>query len=107
RGSPVTAGILTFNWPALYPVLIVIVACVACLLLDATPRGARPGVLAVTATLGVAGAVAVSLLAWRGPSASFQGMLALDSFALFLNVVIGGASVLVLLLSVGYLPRLG
>ena len=31
----------------------------------------------------------------------------MDGFALFLNVVIGGATVLVLLLSVGYLPRLG
>jgi NADH-quinone oxidoreductase subunit N len=64
-------------------------------------------VLALTATLGVAGAVAVSLLGWHGPAASFQGMLALDGFALFLNLVIGGATVLVLLLSVGYLPRLG
>jgi NADH-quinone oxidoreductase subunit N len=103
----VTAGIPTLDWPALYPVLLVIVACFACLLLDATPRGARATVLAFTATLGVAGAVGVSLLGWRGPAASFQGMLVLDSFALFLNLVIGGAAILVLLLSVGYLPRLG
>jgi NADH-quinone oxidoreductase subunit N len=55
----------------------------------------------------VAGAVVVSALLWDGPAASFQGMLAMDGFALFLNAVIGAAAVLVLLLSVGYLPRQG
>jgi NADH-quinone oxidoreductase subunit N len=103
----VTASLPTLDWPALYPALIVTVACVACLLLDATPRGARPGVLAATGVLGVAGAVGVSLLLWGGPATSFQGMLAGDGFALFLDVVIGGATGAVLLLSVGYLPRLG
>src|SRR5262249_7819142 len=92
-GTAVSAGIPTLDWPALYPVLIVIVACFACLLLDATPRGARPSVLVVTAMLGVAGAVGVSLLGWHGPAATFQGMVVLDSFALFLNLVIGGAAV--------------
>jgi NADH-quinone oxidoreductase subunit N len=102
-----TAGLPTLDWPALYPVLIVTAACFACLLLDATPRGARPGVLAATGVLGVAGAVGASLLLWDGPVASFQGMLVIDGVALFLNVVIGGATILVLLFSVGYLPRLG
>jgi len=102
-----TTGLPTLDWPALYPVLIVTVACFACLLLDATPRGARPGVLAATGVLGVAGAVGVSLLLWTSPASSFQGMLVVDGFALFLNVVIGGGAILVLLLSVGYLPRLG
>jgi NADH-quinone oxidoreductase subunit N len=102
-----TAGLPPLDWPALYPVLIVTVACFACLLLDATPRGARPGVLAATGALGVAGAVGASLLLWTGPATSFQGMLVVDGFALFLNVVIGAGAVLVLLLSVGYVSRLG
>jgi NADH-quinone oxidoreductase subunit N len=106
-GTPVTAGLPILAWPALYPLLIVTAACFACLLLDATPRGARPGVLVATGILGVAGALVVSLLLWGGPATSFQGMLVVDGFALFLNVVIGTATVLVLLLSVGYLPRLG
>jgi NADH-quinone oxidoreductase subunit N len=101
------AGLPTLAWPALYPVLIVTAACFACLLLDATPRGARPSVLAATGVLGVAGAVLVSWLLWDGPATSFQGMLVVDGFTLFLNGVIGGAAILVLLLSVGYLPRLG
>jgi NADH-quinone oxidoreductase subunit N len=103
----VTAGLPILDWPALYPLLIVTAACFACLLLDATPRGARPGVLVATGVLGVAGSLVVSLLLWGGPATSFQGMLVVDGFALFLNVVIGAATVLVLLLSVGYLPRLG
>ncbi|HWC03412.1 MAG TPA: NADH-quinone oxidoreductase subunit N [Methylomirabilota bacterium] len=102
-----TAGLPILDWPALYPVLLVTAACFACLLLDATPQGARPGVLAATSVLGVAGAVVVSLLLWDGPVRSFQGMLVADGFALFFNVVIGAATILVLLLSVGYLPRLG
>src|SRR5262249_54734228 len=105
--APVTPGLPTLDWPALYPVLIVTAACFACLLLDATPRGAHAGVLATTGALGVVGALAVSVLLWNGPAASFQGMLVVDGPALFLNVVIGGAAVLILLLSVGYLPRLG
>lgn len=102
-----TAGVPILDWPALYPVLIVTVACFACLLLDASPGGARPGVLAATGVLGIAGAAVVSALLWDGPVSSFQGMLALDGFALFLNVVIGVAAIFVLLLSVGYLPRQG
>jgi NADH-quinone oxidoreductase subunit N len=103
----VSGAIPSLDWPPLYPVLIVTAACVACLLLDATPRGARPGVLVTTGVLGVVGALAVSVLLWDRPASSFQGMLALDGFALFLYVVIGAAAVLVLLLSVGYLPRQG
>lgn len=102
-----TTALPTFDWPALYPVLIVTAACFACLLLDATPQGARPGVLAATGVLGAAGAAGVSVLLWDGPVTSFQGMLVVDGFALFFNVVIGSAVVLVLLLSVGYLPRQG
>ena len=102
-----TPALSTLDWPALYPVLVVTAACFACLLLDATPKGARPGVLAATGVVGVAGAVGVSLLLWKGPPTSFQGMLVVDGFALFLNVVIGAGAILVLLLSVGYLPRLG
>ena len=102
-----TPGLPTLDWPALYPVLIVTVACFACLLLDASPRRRRPGVLAATGVLGVVGATGVSVLLWGGPATTFQGMLVVDGFALFLNVVIGAAAVLVLLLSVGYLPRQG
>jgi NADH-quinone oxidoreductase subunit N len=102
-----TTGLPTLDWPALYPVLLVTAACFACLLLDASPRGARPGVLAATGVLGLAGAVGVSILLWDGPATSFQGMLVVDGLALFFNVVIGAAAILVLLLSVGYLPRQG
>jgi NADH-quinone oxidoreductase subunit N len=95
------------EWSALVPVLVVTGACLASLLLDATPAGARRGVLAAVGVLGVAGALAASVFFWDRPAASFQGMLALDGFAVFLNVVICAAVGLVLLLSVGYLRRRG
>jgi NADH-quinone oxidoreductase subunit N len=101
------AGLPTLDWSALYPIVIVTVACLACLLLDASRAGARPGLLAGTAVLGVAGATGVSVLLWGGAAPSFQGMVQMDGFALFANAVIGVAAILVLLLSVAYLPRRG
>ena len=102
-----TPTLATLAWPALYPVMIVTAACLACLVLDASPGGARPGVLAATGVIGVAGAVGVSALLWGGPATAFQGMLVADGFALFFNAVIGAAALLVLLLSTGYLSRRG
>jgi NADH-quinone oxidoreductase subunit N len=95
------------DWAALAPVLIVTLACLACLLLDARPAGARPAVLAAVGVLGLAGALGAAVLLWGRPASAFQRMLALDGFALFLDVVICAATALVLLLSVGYLARQG
>jgi NADH-quinone oxidoreductase subunit N len=100
-------GLPPLDWPALYPVLCVTAACFACLVLDAGVRAVRPGLLAATGILGVAGAAGASLLLWGGPASTFQGMLVVDGFALFFNVVIGAAAILVLLLSVGSVPRQG
>jgi NADH-quinone oxidoreductase subunit N len=102
--TPLAAGL---EWAALYPVLVVTAACLACLLLDARPAGARPAALAAVGLLGLAGALVVAVLLWDRPAATFQQMLALDGFALFLDVVICLAAGLVLLLSVGYLAREG
>ena len=57
--------------------------------------------------LGVVGALVVSCLLWGGPATRFRGMVVLDGFALFFNLVIGYAAVLVLLLSIGLPPRHG
>ena len=107
-GTAVTAGLPTLAWPALYPVLIVTVACFACLLLDATPRGARPGVLAATGVLGVAGAVVVSLPpVGRSRDRASRRCWSRTASRSSSTWSSAGATVLVLLLSVGYLPRLG
>jgi AhpD family alkylhydroperoxidase len=57
------------------------------LLLDASPGGARPGVLAATGVLGIAGAAVVSALLWDGPASSFQGVVGVTNA---LNVAADG-----------------
>jgi NADH-quinone oxidoreductase subunit N len=103
--TPAPLSLPALDVTPLLPVLLVTVACFGCLLLDASPAGGRRGVLAAVGILGVGGAMAVSVLRWGAPPAALQRMIVLDGFALFVNVVIGVATVLVLLLSVGYLPR--
>ena len=99
---------LALDWMALAPVLIVTVTGFASLLLDATPAApGGKGILAGVGVVGLGGAVLVSLVLWGRATTSFQGMLALDDFALFFNLVFGVATALVLLLSVGYLRRQG
>ena len=97
----------SLDWTPLLPVLIVTATCLVCLLLDAAGGGARPGMLAGVGVIGLGGATVVSLVLWSAPAATFQGMVALDGFALFLNVMLCAATAAVLLLSVGYLPRQG
>lgn len=90
----------------LVPVLVVTVASLACLVLDATVPRTRRGGLATVGLLGAGAALGASAWLWGGPPASFQQMLVLDGFALFFNVIVTGATALVLLLSVGYVaPR--
>jgi NADH-quinone oxidoreductase subunit N len=101
----VTPAVPVLSWTPLLPIVLVTAASFGCLLADAGPRGAHRAVLAGVGVLGLGGAVAVSVLLWGGPPVAFQGMVVLDGFALFLNVVVGGAAALVLLLSVGYVPR--
>jgi NADH-quinone oxidoreductase subunit N len=98
----VTPALPSLAFGPLLPILLVTAACFGCLVLDAVGPAGRRGTLAAVGVLGLGGAVGVSVLLWAGPPASFQQMLALDRFALFFNVVVGGATELVLLLSVGY-----
>jgi len=92
-------------WPVLVPMLIVAAAGFACMGLDLAPPRGRKGHLAATGVLGLVAAGLASLLLWGHPGATFQAMVVLDRFALFVNVVVCLAGALVLLLSVGYVRR--
>ncbi len=92
-------------WPVLVPMLVVTAAGFLCMGLDlAWPRVGK-GHLAATGVLGLGAAGLASLLLWGRPGATFQEMVVLDRFALFVNAVVCLAGALVLLLSVGYVRR--
>jgi NADH-quinone oxidoreductase subunit N len=94
------------DWAPLLPLLIVTGVACLCLLLDLVPPRDRKGHLGGVGVLGLLGALAASGLLW-GRGGRFQAMVALDDFALFVNLVVSSATALVLLLSVGYVKRQG
>ena len=84
-------------------------AATACLLLllDLLPTRGRKDHLAVVGLAGVVLSMILSLGLWGSDERAFNGMVRLDGFALFFNLVIGFATGLVLLLSIDYLRRQG
>ena len=99
------ATLPTLDFAVLAPVLLVTGAGVACLLLDLVPAGRRPVSLGAVSVLGLLAAAAVSAGLWGAPGGTFQGMLALDRFALFFNAVVGVTTALVVLVSASYARR--
>ncbi len=91
----------------LAPTLIVLAAAGLVLLLDLLPRAIGRDLLATVTLAGVVGALLVTLSRWGKPERAFDGMVVLDDFALFANVVICYAAALVVLLSIDYLRRSG
>ena len=92
---------------AVLPVLIVAVAAAVVVLLDLLPPRGRKDHLGVVGLLGVVGSLAATFWLWGGDARAFRGMIVLDSYALFFNLVIGYATGLVLLLSMDYIRREG
>ena len=91
----------------LAPLLLVAATAALVILLDLLPPRERKGHLAVVALVGVVAALFAALLLWGREGRAFGGMLLLDNFAVFLDVVICYAAALVLLLSMDYLRRNG
>jgi NADH-quinone oxidoreductase subunit N len=72
------------------------------MLLDLVPPRHRREHMAFVGLAGVAVALVATVLLWSSNDKGFQGMVVLDNFALFLTLVIGYATGLVLLLSIDY-----
>ncbi|MBI4588881.1 MAG: NADH-quinone oxidoreductase subunit N [Candidatus Rokubacteria bacterium] len=89
----------------LLPLLVVGGTALLVIVLDLLPPRDRKGHLGVVALAGVVMALLVSLGLWGREGRAFRGMVVLDNFALFLDVVICYAAALVLLLSTDYLRR--
>ncbi len=92
---------------AIGPVLVLSITAVVVLLLDLLPPRDRKDHLGYVGLAGVVASLVVTLRMWGTDVRAFRGMVAMDGYALFFNLIIGYATGLVLLLSVDYLRRQG
>jgi NADH-quinone oxidoreductase subunit N len=90
---------------AIGPALVLAVTAVIAMLLDLLPPRDRKDHLAFVGLAGVIVSLVVTLRMWGADTRAFHGMVAMDGYALFFNLIIGYATGLVLLLSVDYLRR--
>jgi NADH-quinone oxidoreductase subunit N len=95
------------NLRAIAPAALLAVTGFVLMLLDLVPPRHRREHMAFVGLAGVAAALATTVLLWSSDDKGFQGMVVLDNFALFLTLVIGYATGLVLLLSIDYVQRRG
>ena len=94
----------------LWPMLVIALTATVVLLLDLIPPRERKDHLGFVSALGVVAALVVTYwmtFAGAGELRGFRGMVVLDAYALFFNIVIGYATGLMLLLSMDYIRREG
>ncbi len=103
-GAP---GFAVINLRAIGPVLILALTGVVVLLLDLLPPRDRKDHLGFVGLTGVVASLILTLRMWGTDARAFHGMVAMDGYALFFDLVIGYATGLVLLLSMDYLRRYG
>jgi NADH-quinone oxidoreductase subunit N len=103
--TPLVAPVMSFR--AIGPVLVLSVTALLLLVIDLLPPRDRKEHLGVVGLVGVVASLVVSLLFWGADERSFRGMVVLDGFAIFFNLVIGFSVGLVLLLSLDYVRRQG
>jgi len=92
---------------AIAPALVLTLTGFVLMALDLLPPRDRRGHLGFVGLAGVVAALVTTLLLWGSDVSAFRGMVVLDNFALFFNLVIGYATGLVLLQSMDYLRRRG
>lgn len=91
----------------LTPALIVLGTGVLVLVLDLLPPRNAKDHLGAVALWGVVVSLLGTLWGWDREGRGFHGMILLDHYALFFDIVIGYATALVLLLSMDYVRRAG
>jgi NADH-quinone oxidoreductase subunit N len=89
------------------PALILSVTALVLLVIDLLPPRERKEHLGVVGLAGVVLSLIVSMYLWGADERTFKGMVVLDGFAIFFNLVIGFAVGLVLLSSLDYVRRQG
>ncbi len=95
------------SWQAIAPQLLVLGVGCLLLLLDLAPPRGRKAHLGIVGLFGLMAALGASLALWGEGERAFRGMVILDSFALFFNVIFCFSTALVLMLSIDSLPQRG
>ncbi|MGH7262647.1 MAG: NADH-quinone oxidoreductase subunit N [Candidatus Rokuibacteriota bacterium] len=91
----------------LAPLVVVAGTALLLILLDLLPPRTSKGHLGVVALAGIVATLVSAFFLWGRAARAFSGVVVLDNFALFFDVVICYAVALVLLLSLDYLRRNG
>ncbi len=102
-----TLGVPAGALRAIAPAIVLAVTGFVLMVLDLLPPRARRDHLGFVGLAGVVAALVTTLLLWGSEASAFRGMVVLDNFALFFNLIIGYATGLVLLLSIDYLRQRG
>ena len=92
---------------AVAPALVLTATALIVMLVDLLPPRDRKDHLGLVGLVGVVASLLLSLVMWGVDVQGFRGMVALDGYALFFNLIIGYAVGLVLLLSLDYIGRQG
>jgi NADH-quinone oxidoreductase subunit N len=92
---------------AIGPALVLAVTAAVVMLLDLLPPRDRKDHLGYVGLGGVVVGLVVTLFLWGTEVRAFRGMVAIDRYVLFFDLIIGYATGLVLLLSMDYIRRQG
>jgi NADH-quinone oxidoreductase subunit N len=90
---------------AIAPVLVLGITALVLLVLDLLPPHDRKDHLALVGSLGVVVALVAGYRSWGLDLRAFNGMVVLDGYAIFFNLIIGFATCLTLMLSMDYVRR--
>jgi NADH-quinone oxidoreductase subunit N len=96
----------TFDVSVIAPEIVVLVTALLVMVVDLFLGKEHKSRLAWVSLVGVLAAAGLSYTLWDGGDAALQDMLAADSYALFLNLVILTAAALAILFSVEYVERI-
>jgi NADH-quinone oxidoreductase subunit N len=92
---------------AILPVTVLVFWACAVLLIDLwVPKG-RKGITALLAVAGMAVSMIVSLLQYGQYTGAFNYLVAVDGFAVFLNVLFLGSGIVAVALAYDYVKRMG
>jgi NADH-quinone oxidoreductase subunit N len=91
----------------LLPPLILLGAAALVLVLDVLPPRDSKAHLGGVALAGIVGALVAIVVRWGTEARAFRDMVVLDSYALYVDLIIGYAAALIVMLSMDYLGRTG
>src|SRR5262249_5059875 len=108
-GGAMTGALVlpTIDLRAIAPALVLTITAAIVALLDLLPPRDRKDHLGYVGLAGIVVSLIVTLRMWGIDARAFRGMVAIDGYVLFSDLIISYATALVLLLSMDYIRRQG